>query len=41
MFKDIDLMQKNNNVKAFVVTPHEMWEILVIYVFEMIFIGNS
>ena len=25
-------------VKAFVVTPHEMWEILVINVFEMIFI---
>ena len=29
---------KSITVKAFVVTPHEMWEILVINDFEMIFI---
>ena len=29
-----------NTVKAFVVTPHEICEILVIYFFEMIFIAQ-
>ena len=29
---------KINTVKAFFVTPHEMCEMLVIYVFELIFI---
>ena len=28
----------STTVKAFVTTPHEMWEILIINVFEMIFI---
>ena len=28
-----------NTVKAFIVTPHEMWKILVINVFKMIFIA--
>ena len=28
----------SNTVKAFVITPHEMWEILVINIFEIIFI---
>ena len=35
---DVTATSGTYTVKAFVVTPHEMWEILVINAFEMIFI---